>query len=301
VLLLVLLVSWRFHAGDDPRWTQPAFDDRGWELVDLTAPAGANDGDVGFTGFVAGHMERPGYAWYRTTVDGPGRLAAPKLVDDAYDLFVDGALVATSGEPGVSLLPRSVAIGAGHHVVAIRVWAHAVDGGIHLAPAFGTDAEISAAARAHWSLLIWGYVVDLIEPLAFLVLAYLLRKDRALAVALVLTALVRVNQVVWAWSGAESAATYDLVHALGRPIQLVAWTVAMVRLRAPLAILVPLAIGQLATELSLLGVPGIWFPFGIGVSRTQFAYAALIIALALHARSRRVVEDDTDRVAQARA
>jgi hypothetical protein len=288
VLLLVLLVGWRFHAGDDPRWAQPTFDDRAWELVDLTAPSGANDGDVGFTGFVAGHMERPGYAWYRATVDGAGKLAAPRLVDEAYDLFVDGALVATSGAPGVSLLPRSVAISAGHHVIAIRVWSHAPGGGIHIAPVFGTDAEVEAETRAHWRVLIWGYSVDLIEPLAFLILAYLLRRDRVLALALVLTAIARAHQVVWAWSGSESAATYELVRALGRPIQLVTWTIAMVRLRAPMWILIPLAIGQLAEELSLLGVPGIWFPFGVGVSRTQFAYAALIIALALRVRQGRI-------------
>ena len=30
-----------------------------------------------------------------------------------------------------------------------------------------------------------------------------------------------------------------------------------------------------------LGVPGIWFPFGIGVSRTQYVYAAVIPLLAL--------------------
>jgi hypothetical protein len=229
-------------------------------------------------------MERPGYAWYRAPVDGPGRLAAPKLVDDSYDLFVDGALVATSGAPGVSLLPRSVAIAGGHHVIAIRVWSHAPGGGIHIAPAFGTDAEIAVDTRAHWRLLIWGYIVDLIEPLAFLVLAYVLRRDPVLALALVLTALARAHQVVWAWSGAESAATYDLVRALGRPVQLIVWTVAMVRLRAPWSIVIPLAIGQLAEELSLVGVPGIWFPFGIGVSRTQLAYAALIVALAVRAR-----------------
>jgi hypothetical protein len=289
VLLLVLLVGWRFHAGDDPRWMQPTFDDRAWELVDLTAPPGANDGDVGFTGFVAGHMERPGYAWYRTTVDGAGKLAAPRLVDEAYDLFVDGAFVASSGAPGVSLLPRSVAISAGHHLIAIRIWSHAPGGGIHIAPAFGTDTEIETETRAHWQVLIWGYIADLIEPLAFLILAYVLRRDRVLALALVLTAIARANQVVWAWSGSESAATYELVHALARPIQLVTWTIAMVRLRAPMWILIPLAIGQLANELSLLGVPGIWFPFGIGVSRTQFAYAALIIALAVRARRPSIV------------
>jgi hypothetical protein len=30
-----------------------------------------------------------------------------------------------------------------------------------------------------------------------------------------------------------------------------------------------------------IGVPGIWFPFGIGVSRTQYIYAILIPLLAV--------------------
>jgi hypothetical protein len=35
--------------------------------------------------------------------------------------------------------------------------------------------------------------------------------------------------------------------------------------------------GLFAQELSSLNVPGIWFPYGIGVSRTQYAYAGFII------------------------
>ena len=41
------------------------------------------------------------------------------------------------------------------------------------------------------------------------------------------------------------------------------------------------AIGLFAEELGELHVPGIWFPFGIGVSRTQLAYAALVVALSI--------------------
>jgi len=42
-----------------------------------------------------------------------------------------------------------------------------------------------------------------------------------------------------------------------------------------------MATGLFASELSAINVPGIWFPFGIGVSRTQYAYAALIAVLYL--------------------
>lgn len=40
------------------------------------------------------------------------------------------------------------------------------------------------------------------------------------------------------------------------------------------------SIGLFAADLSTLGVPGIWFPFGIGVSRSQYAYALALPLLA---------------------
>lgn len=40
-----------------------------------------------------------------------------------------------------------------------------------------------------------------------------------------------------------------------------------------------LSIGLFAQELSTLRIPGIWFPFGVGVSRTQYAYAAFVVVL----------------------
>jgi hypothetical protein len=39
------------------------------------------------------------------------------------------------------------------------------------------------------------------------------------------------------------------------------------------------SVGLFAQELSLIGIPGIWFPFGVGVSRTEYAYAIFDIAL----------------------
>jgi hypothetical protein len=45
-----------------------------------------------------------------------------------------------------------------------------------------------------------------------------------------------------------------------------------------------ISVGLFAPELSALHIPGIWFPFGVGVSRTQFAYAAFdAVLLALFA------------------
>jgi hypothetical protein len=42
------------------------------------------------------------------------------------------------------------------------------------------------------------------------------------------------------------------------------------------------AIGLFASELSRLGVPGIWFPYGVGVSRTEYAYFAVDIVLFIY-------------------
>ena len=40
-----------------------------------------------------------------------------------------------------------------------------------------------------------------------------------------------------------------------------------------------LSVGLFAAELSLIHIPGIWFPFGVGVSRTEYAYAAFDLVL----------------------
>jgi len=64
------------------------------------------------------------------------------------------------------------------------------------------------------------------------------------------------------------------------------WTVVRGVRRNPqqgwvvLPAVVSLSVGLFADELSLLGVPGIWFPFGVGVSRTEYAYAVFDIAFA---------------------
>lgn len=47
------------------------------------------------------------------------------------------------------------------------------------------------------------------------------------------------------------------------------------------ATMVSILAAQFADELSAIHVPGIWFPFGIGVSRTQYAYALAIPLLAV--------------------
>jgi hypothetical protein len=61
---------------------------------------------------------------------------------------------------------------------------------------------------------------------------------------------------------------------------------ARLRLLA-LSTMLVMAVALFAAELSAIGVPGIWFPFGVGVSRTQFALALEVplLAVFLHFRT----------------
>lgn len=55
----------------------------------------------------------------------------------------------------------------------------------------------------------------------------------------------------------------------------------------PMRILAPLTLASVVAGLfggellDPIGIPGIWFPFGIGVSRTQYIYAVMVVLLAL--------------------
>ena len=102
--------SWRFHTGDDPHWARADADDSGWETMDMTAPPGSHDGDVGLPDYVGGWMAHGhpgyhGYAWYRRTVAVPDGSAAwdilgPTLVEDGYELYWNGQLLGGSGRLG---------------------------------------------------------------------------------------------------------------------------------------------------------------------------------------------------------
>ncbi|WP_394835889.1 hypothetical protein LVJ94_03135 [Pendulispora rubella] len=381
---------WRFHTGDDPRWADPDFDDSDWENVDLTPAPGAHDADVGLSGYVPGwrargHSGHWGYAWYRMRISvaaPPGyplALAGPPYVDEAYQVFLDGKLLGSSGTfssaaPVVySIQPRLFslpALQARTVVLAFRVWMGedamlAADdtGGIHIAPVIGEASGVEARYRLQWWETICGYVVDAVEPLVFVLLAGVslivfafARTNRAylwLSGALLLTALLRVHQVIFFWTHWESTHDFDLVREISLvPLVLAAWVMAWrawfdvlearwlpratgalalmlavlqaagrawlapflrdVRnvtwvateatrcaflalivfitytgirrhgreawLALPAVILVSVAL--FADELSLLRVPGIWFPFGTGVSRTQFALAGFDVAIA---------------------
>ncbi|HET6553568.1 MAG TPA: hypothetical protein VFG49_08525 [Dyella sp.] len=382
---------WRFHIGDDDRWSSPDFDDSAWETVDFTPAPGAHDGDVGLPGYVTGwnqrgHAHYTGYAWYRmkVTVDGDLgsslALAGPTLVDSTYQVYVNGKLLGGPGvfsgtsptvfavRPSVFPLPTSSPVGARTYLIAFRVWMDPLDGGqesggIHVAPVIGDAKSIDALFQVQWLQTFKGYVADAIEPLAFVLLAIMATglmlsrtgdSYRWLMAALILLALLRVNQVLFFWTPYLSLRGYDIaVSVLLRPLVLAAWTLAwrdwfrlngstwlwhavsvltlayvvvaligrpwfapettlglkaaagivgegirvafaalylwvvgrgVMQSRKPSTYFAALAailvgIGLFATELNALGIPGIWFPFGTGVARGQYAYAAFIALL----------------------
>lgn len=403
---------WRFHTGDDAAWSDANFDDSTWESVDLTAPAGAHDDDVGLTRYVTGwgargHRGYSGYAWYRLRVDvsAPSgealALSGPPAVDSAYQVFFNGQLLGGEGRfdgrvPTVfSIQPRGFAIprpigDRESATIAFRVWMGAWDledpsaGGIRIAPALGKASDIGLLYESQWIQTIAGYIVEVVEAVAFIFLAVMAwtlgvvekSEDKFywLCIALVLTALFRANQAVFFWGQFETVHAFELISVvLIIPLCLAAWTLAwrnwlgarhtdwlpaavgaltlvyiaaqfLTRswfhgvfpqplratfpfvitvtrivfvgltalivyraLREPgpdrrriwfaLPAVVLISIGQFAREVSSLGIPGIWFPFGTGVSRTQYVYAIFdVVFFAMLLRRFLVVGRDCEKV-----
>jgi hypothetical protein len=385
---------WKFQLGDDPSWAAPELDDSKWESVDLTAPPGAHDSDVGLSGYVPGwgargHAGYSGYAWYRLhlAVDNPLHfalsLAGPPAVDSCYQVFLNGAQLGSAGSrfsgpvpTVVSIQPRIFDIPPngfstdqpGDNVIAFRVWMGPWDlddpaaGGIHIAPALGQTDVIAMLYQMQWRQTIRGYIVEVVEAIAFVLLALMAfslsfagqrHSFGWLVTALVFTALYRANQAVFYWGQFETIHAFEWISIVFLiPVCLAAWTLAWCQWLSPdsmpwltrllgiltfaymfaqfltgswfhgvvahgitvaadwgttmirlvfacltvaiayrglrrnwreglllLPLLLLISIGQFSRELSQLGLQSIWFPFGTGVSRTQFAYAAFAVVL----------------------
>lgn len=257
---------WKFHTGDDPRWADPAFDDSGWESVDLTPSPGANDGDVGLPGYVPGwsakgHPGYQGYGWYRIhlTVRPPAgetlALLGPWAVDSVYQVYGNGTLLGGVGDfhgstpvahgnhyPRLLPFPLESARG-GAMTLAIRVWmgpwaaAAPGAGGIHIAPAIGEREAITARYRLQWLKIFEGYAVDVVPALLFVLLAVMVlclwpfdRTDRAvpwLAAALLLSGIQRGNQAFFFWWEIETIQGFVVcILVLTASLNLGAWMMA---------------------------------------------------------------------------
>jgi hypothetical protein len=364
--------AWRFRTGDVPQWADPGTDDSDWETIDMTAPPGSHDGDVGLPDYVAGwpagHAGYHGYAWYRRTVTVPVEPASwdilgPTLVEDGYELYWNGHLLGGSGRLGAA--PRVVgtrplrfalpadAAGA-HGVLAVRTFMlprsapSATGGGMHSAPILAPRAIAAALHRVQWERTVAGYIVDAIEPLAMLAviglaLGFRSRSSRSgfllfASIALTFMAARRLNNALVSWTDVMDLRTYSWMASWMWVPTVAFWTLAWnrwclrprrsidvlavvlavagvvgaathvvsvttgSRLAAVMLLVVtavrifregsmrPLALITLAALMAALfggelldpiGVPGIWFPFGIGVSRTQYIYAIVVPLLAL--------------------
>jgi hypothetical protein len=278
--------SWRFHTGDDPRWAAPDLDDSRWETMDLTAPPGSHDGDVGLPDYVAGWMAHGhpgyhGYAWYRRTVTVPAGSASwdilgPTLVEDGYELYWNGRLLGGSGRLGpeprlVGTRPLQFALPAGvagtSGVLAVRVYmlpgnASAEGGGMHTPPILAPRSVSDALHRAQWQRTIAGYILDAVEPAAMLTLIGLAlvvgsRSSRKgflvfTGIALALTAARRLNNAIVSWTDLQSLVTYAwLASVMWVPI-MTAWVLAWNRWCLPAW----RSVDGLAVALGVAGVVG---------------------------------------------
>ena len=253
--------AWRFHTGDDPHWADTEFDDSDWETIDMTAPPGSRDDDVGLPDYVDGWMAQghpgyQGYAWYRRAVTVPightsWDILGPTRVDDGYELYWDGRLLGGSGrlDPtprlvGTRPLRFSLPLDAAgtRGVLAVRTYLlpgfgrSANSGGMHTAPFLAPAAVGSALHRAQWGRTIAGYIVDAIEPLAMLALVGLALGCRSRSshksflifacIALALSAVRRASNAIVAWTDLEDLPTYAWLAAVMAAPTLAAWLLA---------------------------------------------------------------------------
>jgi len=253
--------GWRFHAGDDPRWADPDMDDTGWEVMDMTAPPGSHDGDVGLPDYVDGWMAHGhpgyrGYAWYRRAVTVPAGSTAwdilgPTLVEDGYELYWNGQRLGGSGKLGpaprlVGTRPLRFALPADaagtRGVLAVRAYMlpasaiSATGGGMHSAPILAPRPIAAALHRAQWQRTIAGYIVDVIEPIAMLALIGLAlacgsRSRRRgflifASIALALAAARRLDNAIVSWTDLQDLTTYAWLASVLWVPTITAWLLA---------------------------------------------------------------------------
>jgi hypothetical protein len=89
--LIIIDGQWRFHAGDDPGWANPAFDDSRWSLL---------RSDRSWT--LQGYPNYSGIGWYRFQVQLPSSMDEASLmlppILTCFQVFVDGELAGTYGK-----------------------------------------------------------------------------------------------------------------------------------------------------------------------------------------------------------
>jgi hypothetical protein len=302
--------SWRFHTGDDPHWAAADIDDSGWETMDVTAPPGQHDGDVGLPDYVSGwsahgHPGYHGYAWYRRAVTIPATSASwdilgPTLVDDGYELYWNGQLLGGSGRLGpdprlVGTRPLRFALPAGAAdttgVLAVRTYmlarsgSSAEAGGMHSAPILAPRPTSDALHHAQWWRTIAGYIVDAVEPATILAIIALAlgfgsRSNRRgflvfACIALALTAARRLNNAIVSWTDLQDLRTYAWLASVMWVPTVTAWLLAWNRWRLPAW----RSIDALAVVLGIAGIVGALADLPTWTSISRLGSLALFVVL----------------------
>jgi hypothetical protein len=180
-----------FHTGDDPRWSQPGFDDSSWPLISSDRSWSEQ-----------GYKNYSGFAWYRFKVVLP--LGAAQLglyvprIMTSYQVFAEGRMVGTFGgfppraaiyelHPKLLLLPPSR---AGELEIAIRVWqwphwAIYNGGGLSGPPVIGNARQLQDWMTLQDQKTFWGLsalnilgLLNLVYGIAGIALFLMRRKER---------------------------------------------------------------------------------------------------------------------------
>jgi len=159
----------RFHPGDNPRWSEPDFDDSTWPLI-------SSESDWSEQGY----MDYGGFAWYRFKVILPRdhrqlALCVPPI-RTSYQVFANGRMVGSFGgfppngtiyglHQHLVLLPQNQ---AGEVEFALRVWhwphwAIYYGGGLTSAPRLGDPDQLAQWMtlqdnKTFWELSAQGYL-----------------------------------------------------------------------------------------------------------------------------------------------
>jgi hypothetical protein len=313
--------AWRLHLGDDPRWAAPETDDSGWETIDLTAPPGSHDGDVGLPDYVDGlkahgHAGHHGYAWYRRAVTVPAGAPAwdvlgPTLVEDGYELYWNGQRLGGSGTLGdnprvVGTRPLELALpvdaAGAHGVLAIRIFllprpGTGGDGGLHSPPILAPRPVADALHDVQWRRTIAGYILEVIEPIAmFAVIGLALwarpRSSRQgflifASLALALMAARRLDNAIVSWTDLMDLRTYSWLASWMSVPTVALWTLAWNRWCVRLWRTIDVA----AILVAIAGIVGVVTHAASVTTASRLASIALFVAIAA-----RIVREPRTRV-----
>jgi len=168
---------WRFHAGDDPAWADPAFDDSGWSLL----TANKDWSRQGYAGY-------GGSTWYRLKValpPNPGSIAL--YVQCGYyscQIFANGRVIGQHGglppnphwiSPDESVVPIPEELASARQLdLAIRIWAppsyaYGIPGGLVVEPRLGDLQTLLNWRELQVRDLYWRNSASVIELIANLI------------------------------------------------------------------------------------------------------------------------------------